>query len=315
MTNNEFAVLIEGVSKSFGPQLAVDNLDLRISPGTIQGIIGPNGSGKTTTIRMILRIFQPDTGTVTVLDRPQGWTADDRVGYLPEERGLYPRMRVRDTLRFFAQIKGLRKPDQEIDRWLERLDATQWSHKKIESLSKGMAQKIQFIAAVVSRPKLLILDEPFSGLDPVNLDLFKEVVGELRSQGTTILLCTHDVSAAERLCDRVAMLYKGRKVLDGTIEEIQSKYGDAKLRVRLANNSAIDVSKLPDIVYGTDCNPFMELGMKSLESRHRVLHALAEQGDIEHFETIKPKLHDIFVSIAKPISETKPLNRQEGNPS
>lgn len=303
MGSNACAVLLEDVSKQFGSQKAVDSLELQVPSGCIQGIIGPNGSGKTTTIRMILRIFKPDSGVVHVLGRPSGDAADDRVGYLPEERGLYLRMKVRDVLRFFAQLKGNRKPDDDIDRWLERLGATEWSHKKLEQLSKGMAQKIQFIAAVVARPELVILDEPFSGLDPVNLDLLRQAVLDLRKEGTTVLLSTHDMDVAERMCDRIFMIYKGKKVLDGTMDEIQSQYGEPVLRVRLAENAPPDVSKLPDVESWSLCPPFTELRMRSLGSRTSILRALMEQGQVEHFETAKPRLHDIFVRIAKPVQE------------
>jgi ABC-2 type transport system ATP-binding protein len=310
MGSHASAILLDGVSKKFGSQVAVNRVDLQIPAGGIQGIIGPNGSGKTTTIRMILRIIQPDAGAVHVLGRSSGDAADDRVGYLPEERGLYLRMKVRDVLRFFAQLKGNRKPDKAIDRWLERLGATEWAHKKLEQLSKGMAQKIQFIAAVVSQPELVILDEPFSGLDPVNLDLLRQAVLDLRKEGTTVLLSTHDMDVAERMCDRIFMIYKGNKVLDGTMEEIQSQYGEPVLRVRLAGNIVPDVSRLPDIESWVDCSPYTELRMKSLGARSSILRALMEQGDVEHFETARPRLHDIFVRIAKPSPE--PTSNEQG---
>jgi ABC-2 type transport system ATP-binding protein len=303
MGSHDSAVLLEGVTKRFGPQIAVNSVDLHIPKGSIQGIIGPNGSGKTTTIRMILRIFKPDSGTVHVLGRPSGDSADDRVGYLPEERGLYLRMKVRDALRFFAQLKGNRKPDPDIDRWLERLGATEWSNKKLEQLSKGMAQKIQFIAAVVSRPELVILDEPFSGLDPVNLDLLRQAVLDLRNEGTTVLLSTHDMDVAEEMCDRIFMIYKGNKVLDGTIDQIQAQYGEPVLRVRLAGNDRPDRSRLPGVESITDGAAYTEIRMRSLEDRPGILQALMEQGEVEHFETARPRLHDIFVRIAKPSAE------------
>lgn len=304
MGSQPSAVLLEGVSKRFGTQTAVSSLDLHIPTGSIHGIIGPNGSGKTTTLRMILRIFKPDSGAVHVLGQSTGVAADDRVGYLPEERGLYLRMKVRDVLRFFAQLKGNRHPEKDIDQWLERLGATEWSHKKLEQLSKGMAQKIQFIAAVVSRPALVILDEPFSGLDPVNLDLLSQAVVELRDRGTTVLLSTHDMDVAERMCDRIFMIYKGNKVLDGTMDEIQSQYGEPVLRVRLTGDIIPDISRLPDVESMVDCSPYTELRMTSLSARSRILRALMEQGEIEHFETAKPRLHDIFVRIAKPVPES-----------
>ncbi len=297
------AVVLDSVTKRFGSQAAVNALDLRIPSGIIQGIIGPNGSGKTTTLRMILRIYQPDEGRVQVLGGWEGNAADDRVGYLPEERGLYLRMKVRDVLRFFAKLKGNRRPDADIQRWLERLGATEWSHKKLEQLSKGMAQKIQFIAAVVSRPELVILDEPFSGLDPVNMELLREAVLELRKNGTTVLLSTHDMEVAERMCDRIFMIYRGKKVLDGTMEEIQSQYGEPVLRVRMANHAMPDVSRIPEVESIHANKPYYELRMNRLAARGDILRALVQQGDVDHFEIAKPRLHDIFVRIANPSSE------------
>jgi len=300
------AVELHGVTKRFGPQVAVDSLDLRIPAGSIHGIIGPNGSGKTTTLRMILRIYQPDQGSVHVLGNDFGKAADDRVGYLPEERGLYHRMKVRDVLRYFAKLKGHRRPDADIERWLQRLGAAEWAHKKIEQLSKGMAQKIQFIAAVVSKPHLVIFDEPFSGLDPVNLELLREAVLELKQEGTTVLLSTHDMDVAERMCDRIFMIYRGRKVLDGTLDEIQSEHGEAVLRVRLGQGVVPNLAHLPEVESVDSSGPFTEIRMASRGARPRILRELMAQGEVEHFETAKPKLHDIFVRIAKPSADASP---------
>ncbi len=304
--DSTMAVDLRGVTKRFGSQTAVEALDLRIPAGSIQGIIGPNGSGKTTTLRMILRIYQPDAGSVRVLGEAEGVAADDRVGYLPEERGLYHRMKVRDVLRYFAQLKGHRRPDNDIDHWLQRLDATQWAHKKIEQLSKGMAQKIQFIAAVVARPKLAILDEPFSGLDPINMQLLSEAVLELKQQGTTILLSTHDMDVAERMCDRIFMIYRGRKVLDGTLSEIQTQYGEAVLRVKMNGSGLPSLSHLHSVESVHDVGAYSEIRLRTPEGRAEVLRALVQHGDVEHFETAKPRLNDIFVRIAKPTADTTP---------
>lgn len=193
----EHAVELTGVTKRFGRQAAVDGLDLSVPRGSIYGFIGPNGSGKTTTMRMILRIYQPDAGSVRVLGDADRLSADPRVGYLPEERGLYRRMTVEAVLRYFAKLKGIERPESIIDSHLERLGATQWRNKKIEQLSKGMAQKIQFIVAVIARPELVILDEPFSGLDPVNLNLMRELVDELHRDGTTVIFSTHDMEVCK----------------------------------------------------------------------------------------------------------------------
>ena len=197
--------------------------------GSLYGFIGPNGSGKTTTLRMIMHILLPDEGEIEVLGERDTRAARDRVSYLPEERGLYKRMTVRRLLRYYGSLKGARQPelDRSIDHWLERMGLSAWIDKKVDALSKGMAQKIQFIASVLNRPELLILDEPFTGLDPVNAEVLKDAVLDLKKAGTTVVFSTHDMSVAERLCDRIFMIFKGRKVLDGTLDEIQS---DLRLR-------------------------------------------------------------------------------------
>ena len=192
------------------------DLSLQVPRGSIYGFIGPNGSGKTTTIRMILHIPLPDRGKIEVLGKEGTRAANDAVGYLPEERGLYKKMTVNRLLRYYASLKGMQRSRARaaIDEWLDRFELTQWRDKKIESLSKGMAQKVQFISTVIARPELLILDEPFSGLDPVNASVIREAVLELNAAGTTVIFSTHDMSAAEELCDFVFMIYRGDKVLD-----------------------------------------------------------------------------------------------------
>ena len=298
------AIELEQVTKRFGKQTAVDRLDLAVPQGAIYGFIGPNGSGKTTTLRMILRIFQPDEGVVRVLGSEQGKTADDRLGYLPEERGLYKRMRVREILTYYARLKGSYDCKPEIDRWLETLGATDWVNKKIDSLSKGMAQKIQFISAVVAKPKLVILDEPFSGLDPVNLESLKDAVFQLREQGTTIVFSTHDMDMAEKMCDTIFMIFKGSKVLDGTLSSIQAEYPANRVRVQF-----LDDSVMPDIDGITDLQTigrFHDFRMVDASQSQLILARLAANRVVTHFEIIKPSLHDIFVRIARPISVTEP---------
>lgn len=297
--NRDSAVELEHVVKRFASQPAVDGVDLSVPRGSIFGFIGPNGSGKTTTMRLILRIYQADQGRVIVLGNESGTTADDRVGYLPEERGLYRRMTVRSLLRYFAQLKGIRRPDALIHQHLERMGAADWKRKRIEQLSKGMAQKIQFIVAIIARPELVILDEPFSGLDPVNLDLMRDVVLELREAGSTVIFSTHDMAVAQRLCDRVFMIYQGRKVLDGTIDSIREHHGASRLRVRMAGGAEIP-NYLPGVSHRTTNESYSELQLDSISARPEVLRRLTNHGDIELFETVRPSLHDIFVRIAKP---------------
>ena len=296
---NSAAVELRGVSKKFGSYQAVHPMDLTVPSGSIYGFIGPNGSGKTTTMRMILRIYQPDSGSVSVLGSDRGSSADDRVGYLPEERGLYRRMTVRRVLRYFAKIKGMKSPDASIEQWLVALGAQDWHKKRIDQLSKGMAQKIQFISAVVANPQLLILDEPFSGLDPVNMEVLRDAVLRLRDSGTTILFSTHDMKMAEQLCDRVCMIFQGHKVLDGSLEDIANQYGEPRLRVRLSNGDPLPAS-LPDVKETIPNGRYTDLVVSKQANRRAILQSLMDSGDVEHFEMVKPSLHDIFVSIARP---------------
>jgi len=301
---DSMAVELRGVSKKFGSQQAVHPMDLSVPTGSIYGFIGPNGSGKTTTMRMILRIYQSDTGSVRVLGKNDGNCADDRVGYLPEERGLYRRMTVKRVLRYFARIKGMQRPDASIERWLKELGAEDWQRKRVDQLSKGMAQKIQFISAVVANPELVILDEPFSGLDPVNMEVLRDSVLRLRDNGTTVIFSTHDMSMAEQLCDRVCMIFEGKKVVDDSLEQIATQYGDARLRVRLSGRDPFPLF-LPGVVEKTDHGQFQDLVLSRDADRNEILRSLMAAGEVEHFEMVKPSLHDIFVSIAKPVSDEK----------
>lgn len=293
------AVELEGVRKTFGAQVAVDGLDLKVPKGSVYGFIGPNGSGKTTTIRMILRIFYPDQGRVSVLGSDHGQGADDRVGYLPEERGLYKKMRVREVLSFFASLKGVKNPAHEIDDWIRRLDFVEHAEKKIEALSKGLAQKVQFIAAIIARPELVILDEPFSGLDPVNMEVLKDAVLLLKQHGTTVLFSTHDMDVAERMCDQIFMIFKGRKVLDGTLDSIQARFGQDTIRVRTAEGNGIP-HHLPGVTHVNDYGRYVELRIAESADPQAILAALVAKTRVHHFELARPSLHDIFVRIAGP---------------
>lgn len=293
------AVVIEGVTKTFGAHVAVDDLSLVVPEGTIYGFIGPNGSGKTTTLRMIMRIFHPDRGAIAVLgDRSLG-AATDRVGYLPEERGLYKQMKVRDVLKFYAQLKGMRDPRAEISRWLDALGLADWADKRITALSKGMAQKVQFIATIIARPSLVLLDEPFSGLDPVNAVVLREAVLDLRRGGTTVIFSTHDMAVAEKMCDSLFMIYRGKKVLDGTLEAIQDAYGEDTLRVRLGGDGA-SLDGLPGVEEVGDFGRYHELRLARGADTQAVLAALMDRGEVRHFELARPSLQDIFVRIAGP---------------
>lgn len=291
------AVEIESVTKTFGTQVAVDDLSLVVPAGTIYGFIGPNGSGKTTTLRMIMRIFLPDRGAIRVLGDDSWQSAADRITYLPEERGLYKQMKVRDVIRFYAELKGMRQPQQKIGEWLERMELSHAADKKVDQLSKGMSQKVQFIASVVTDPDLIILDEPFSGLDPVNENLFRKAILDLRKEGKTIIFSTHNMAVAEQLCDFLFMIYKGKKVLDGTLDAIQDTYGFDTLRVRVEGAALEDLFGVEKV---TDFGRHKELRLTRGADSQAILQELMRRGAVRQFEQTRPSLHDIFVRIADP---------------
>lgn len=293
------AIEIRRVSKRFGATTAVEDLTLDVPEGSIYGFIGPNGSGKTTTIRMIMNILLPDAGTIRVLGQANHSSVRDQVGYLPEERGLYKRMTVRRVLRYYGQLKGrpVRELDPLITQWLEKLQLADWADKRVQTLSKGMSQKVQFISAIVSHPRLLILDEPFSGLDPVNADTLRDAVLDIRRGGTTVVFSTHDMSAAERMCDRIVMIFQGRKVLDGTLDDIQSQYGQDTVRIRTAAGAAI-LSRLPEVDEVIDHGNVQDVRLHV--DPQAFLLRLARETSVFHFEITKPSLHDIFVRIVRP---------------
>ena len=292
------AIALHHISKRFGTHLAVDDLSLDVPAGSVYGFIGPNGSGKTTTIRMILHILLPDSGRIEVFGDPRTDSARDKIGYLPEERGLYKKMKVLRLLRYYGRLKGksLSDIDKNINRWIDQMGLRPWLDKPVEALSKGMAQKVQFIAAVVSGPDLLILDEPFSGLDPVNAEVLKDAVLEVQRGGATIVFSTHDMSVAERMCDRIFMIYKGRKVLDGTMDQIQAAYGADTVRVRVDGGAAM-LRALPEV---TSVNDYGQLQEVRCADPQALLAALVARARVQHFEITRPSLHDIFVRIARP---------------
>jgi ABC-2 type transport system ATP-binding protein len=246
---------------------------------------------------MIMNILFPDSGTIRVFGDEMRGASTDRIGYLPEERGLYKKMKVRDLLRFFGELKSGRKVNQQVDAWLDRLDLGGWAGKKIETLSKGMAQKVQFIAAVVAEPELIILDEPFTGLDPLNLEVIKNAVLELRGRGATVLFSTHDMNVAEKMCDFIFMIFKGRKVLDGTLAAIQDQYGNDTLRLR-AEGGMSRLNGLAGVEKAIDFGRLQELRMRPGSDPQQVLAEIMSRTPVYSFEVAKPTLYDIFLRIA-----------------
>ena len=296
------AISINQITKTFGNQKAVDDLSLVIPSESIYGFIGPNGSGKTTTLRMILSIIYPDSGSIELFGQPTSGSLRDDIGYLPEERGLYNKMKVGELIRFFGKLKNTDDLDKKIDYWLERFDLLDWKNKKIDALSKGMSQKVQFIASIISSPKIVILDEPFSGLDPVNAETMRSAVIDLQKQGTTIVFSTHDMGTAEKMCDRIFMIYQGKKVLDGTLAEIQERYGSDTLKVRMTSGE-VSMQTLPGIEKITDYGREQDLRLSPGTDTQEILNKLISIGRVERFEIVKPSLHDIFVRIANPEKE------------
>jgi ABC-2 type transport system ATP-binding protein len=300
------AISLDSVTKRFGQTMAVQALSLQVPQGAIYGFIGPNGSGKTTTLRMIMNILLPDSGSVEVFGDGSTVAARDRVGYLPEERGLYKQMPVRRLLTYYGELKGGRRADveREADWWLTRLGLPGVADKKVQALSKGMSQKVQFIAAVVARPDLVILDEPFSGLDPVNRDVLRDAVLELKRRGTTIVFSTHDMSMAEQMCDRIFMIFKGRKVLDGSLDEIQSTYGHDEVHVRIQGGPGV-LRSIEGVETVVDHGNAQQVRL-SIDPQV-FLARLSARAAIQRFEITRPSLHDIFVEIARPAPEDDAL--------
>lgn len=303
-------VQCESVTKYFGQYPAVRDLDFAVPEGCVYGFIGPNGSGKTTMLRMILRIIEPDSGSIRVFGKDRSGVANERIAYLPEERGLYRKMTVLRQLTYFGTLKGLRHRDarERARHWLKKFELESWANQKLEALSKGMSQKIQFIATILADPELIILDEPFSGLDPVNLDILRDTVLELRSSGKTILFSTHDMHTAEKMCDRLLMIYRGDKVLDGTLEEIQHRFGEDTIRFRCESPEQFPLNTLPGVVHSRQLGNYWEIQYN--DDPQNVLRALMNHGRVTHFELVHPNLHDIFVRTANPAPEE--MNDVEG---
>jgi ABC-2 type transport system ATP-binding protein len=296
------AVEITNVTKTFGDLTAVDDLTLRVPQGSVYGFIGPNGSGKTTTMRMIVNIFYPDRGSIRVFGEQLRGTRSKHIGYLPEERGLYRKMEVRPLLEFYGGLRGGGNVNSEVTAWLKKFDLLRCADQKLDTLSKGMSQKIQFIAAVVPAPKLLILDEPFSGLDPVSADLLRDSILELRRRGATVILSTHDMHVAESMCDGIFMIFRGKKVLDGTLDSIQSQYGSDTIRVSVEGGAAA-LDGLPGVEKIRDLGQIQELRMAPGCDPQQVLRAVVARTRVSSFSVASPSLHDIFVRIAGPAAE------------
>src|SRR3989440_6944048 len=298
---------LDRVSKRFAGHTAVDELSLSVPPGVIYGLLGPNGAGKTTMIRMIMDILEPDGGAVRVFGEPGGGRAhSERIGYLPEERGLYRKMRVLDVLVFLAAMKGIdrRRARQRAGEWLERLGLTAWCLRRVDELSKGMQQKVQFISTMLHDPDLLILDEPFSGLDPVNAQVMKDTVLDMRHRGKTILFSTHIMEQAEKLCEQLCIIARGRKLVDGALSDIKRTRGGRHLVIGFDGSAgaAQQVFAEKSLVQKVDdYGQYAELELAPAADAQQILQRLVASGArLSRFELMEPSLNKIFIDLVGP---------------
>ena len=300
--NSEPIIQLDGITKRFDGHVAVRELSLRVPQGAVYGLLGPNGAGKTTTIRMMMDIILPDEGSVRLFgDERGGRHHSAEIGYLPEERGLYKKMKVRDTLVFLAETKGVRRAvaQRKADEWLDRLDLGAWKLHKVEELSKGMQQKVQFIATMLHEPRLLILDEPFAGLDPINTQELKDVIVHLSRGGATVVFSTHQMDVAERICDHVCIIATGRKVLDGALAEVKRVHGGTHVAVAFEDGSEFATPIINDrslVAKADDYGGYAELALADGVEPQMVLERLVRStARLRRFEHIEPSLNRIFL--------------------
>ena len=297
----EAAIRMTGVTKTFGELTAVDDLDLEIPRGGLYGFIGPNGAGKTTTIRIVMSILFPDAGEVSVLGRASALEAKDRIGYLPEERGLYKRMKVRAFLRFMARLKGADGPDldRRISAALERVGLPGVESKRCNELSKGMSQKVQLVAATIHRPDLLILDEPFSGLDPVSTRMLRDLILEEHGRGATILFSTHVMPQAEEICEHIVMVHEGRKVLDDALADIRSRYDPRSIQFEPLDPAAdtAALGAIPEVERVRDVERGSEILLREGTDPAAAMRRIMETAPAARIEITRPRLEDVFIRI------------------
>jgi len=287
---------ISGISKSFGSFKAVDNISFSIEESTVFGLLGPNGAGKTSTIRMIMNIIVPDSGSISVLGEVDPLAATSNIGYLPEERGMYRKMKVGELLLFLASLKSMNKKKAKtaIDYWLDRLELGDWKNKKIEELSKGMQQKLQFIGTIIHDPKLLILDEPFMGLDPINTNVIKDIILELKNNGATVIFSTHLMEHAEKLCEQIFLINKGQNVLSGRLAEIKNKMGKKNVLIEFDGSDEF-LNRSNQINSYDNYGNYAEVHLKKGADTQQLLKEAVEAVTVSKFEIKEPSLHDIFI--------------------
>jgi ABC-2 type transport system ATP-binding protein len=290
------ALEVRNISKTYGDFCAVKNLSFKIPAGTVYGLLGPNGAGKTTTIRMVMNIILPDEGSIRVLDQTMTEKMKERIGYLPEDRGLYPKMKVGELLLFLAGIKGLGKERARAagDAWLRRFDLADWKDKKVEQLSKGMQQKIQFIVTVIHEPDLIILDEPFAGLDPVNTKLIKDIMLEMKERGRTVVFSTHRMEQVEMICDNICLINKARMVLEGNLSQIKKRHGKNTVVLEYEGDGGF-IKSFPEVEKIDDYGKYMEVKLRERADPQDLLSKLIGQIRIGRFEVQEPSLNAIFI--------------------
>ncbi len=286
---------LEKVTKRFGEVTAVDRLSFHVPRGSVYGFLGPNGSGKTTTLRMVMSIFYPDEGRLRVLGRERAMEVKDRIGYLPEERGLYKKMKTSDLLAYFGRLKGMdaRRAKTRAGELLEEFGLGEWADKPCEALSKGMGQKVQLLAVLIHEPELMILDEPFSGLDPVNMEVMRDAILRMKREGRTVLFSTHVMAQAEEICDYILLIHKGRKVLNGTLSEVKSS-GPRGIRLDYDGDGRI-LHELPGVERINDAGKTAEIFLRDGMDPQEILAALVGKLVIRRFDLREPSLHEIFV--------------------
>ena len=305
----ENLLVVDSVSKTFANHKALNNVSISIPKGSIFGLLGPNGAGKTTLIRIINQITLPDSGNVFLDNESLKPLHIKDIGYLPEERGLYPKMKVGEQALYLAQLKGMKKSDakKQLKYWFEKFDIGEWWGKKVVELSKGMAQKVQFIVTVLHRPKLLIFDEPFSGFDPINANLIKDEILNLRNEGATVIFSTHRMESVEELCDYIALINKSNKILDGKLDEIKKQYQTNTFEVGLVTNRKSEIEKEIKNNFHTSKPTFKGLGdnlrlnilLKESQTSDELLSFLVKKAKIQHFKEVIPSANDIFIKSVK----------------
>ena len=300
---------IKSVSKHYGNFTALNDVSINIPEGSIFGLLGPNGAGKTTLIRIINQITQPDSGKVFFNNSELKPSHIKNIGYLPEERGLYPKMKIGEQAIYLAQLKGLERSvaKSELNKWFEKFEISDWWDKKVTELSKGMAQKVQFIVTVLHKPKLLIFDEPFSGFDPINANLIKDEILELRKQGATVIFSTHRMESVEELCEDIALINKSNKILDGKLDNIKAKFKSNTFEIAVNTSNIDHLKNQLNTLYNTSTPTFKTLGdnlrlninLKPNQKSNELLKLLNNNGEVIHFKEVIPSASEIFINSVK----------------